>query len=776
MGNALGVNLEDRYYLQKVKLGEGSFGVVWRAREKSSNAIVAIKQIDKNKMLHRGASREDVLREIEMMKTCKHPNVTELYDTFEDSTYISLALEYCDGGDFGDKVNERAKDLQEHEAAEWARQICSAIEALHSKEICHRDIKPDNFMMANEQVKLCDFGLAVKLKPGELCRVRCGTPAFMAPELLKLPNTDGYGHLVDMWAAGITLYMLICGGKHPFIAHDNSFNEQLCYSGKLDFSAHDGFQFLRGAGRPPKFSEAPRVLARKMVEPDANKRISARFALEDPWLNHGSKSKPGAVSEARTAKYLEQRNGLNSAIPGAPSPAFPNGTPNPTTVNNTTSTNTSSSDAVAALAAAAIVVPALAFAHVTAPPEHTSHVGTTYTDTNLNPNAKQGSSNPGAAVTNPSGAPLCSDMHLPVNQLPANVQQFQAVRPQSRLNEPKLESHRHTGVAITQKERPKSMQNHKEAKIATIVMVGPTGQGKSTLGNMLAGGGQGYTPFKTSDDFDSETLDCAHADFLHDSREHRAIDTIGFLDTRMDASENMDKFSCFADRAPAGIDVFLFVLKKGRFTEQSLGQLVAFRSIAGDSAMSYTILVFTHCGAETNESLRERCLSSTNPHLKNAVDSCAVVLGVDSLDTDRSEDDRVNLLNAVSDLIKDHHGVKYDNAALNEARERRQALKERIETLSEERRNMMHDKMDALFNGRLTFDQVQKAVEEAAENEERERKAAEERVGLQALLSAAQSEATAWKEVARNALRGAGGAQGNSLGLAGCCTPMPGHL
>lgn len=300
-------------------------------------------------------------------------------------------------------------------------------------------------------------------------------------------------------------------------------------------------------------------------------------------------------------------------------------------------------------------------------------------------------------------------------------------------------------------------------------MVGPTGQGKSTLGNVLTSGVQ----FKTSDDFDSETLDCAHADFSFDTRPHRAIDTIGFLDTRMDASENMDKFACFADRAPAGIDAFVFVLKKGRFTEQSLGQIKAFQSVAGESAMKHTILVFTHCGDETNDALRSRCESSTNQHLKDAVNSCASILGVDSLATHRCEDDRISILNSIKDLIRSNHGVKYDNATLNEARQRRMALLDKIQGLSAERRDAMSDKIDALFNGRLTFDQVSKAVDDAVEHEEAERKAAAERISLQALLAAAKSEASAWKQVAQNALRGAAGSQaGNSLGLAGCCAPV----
>lgn len=305
----------------------------------------------------------------------------------------------------------------------------------------------------------------------------------------------------------------------------------------------------------------------------------------------------------------------------------------------------------------------------------------------------------------------------------------------------------------------------------TLVMVGPTGQGKSTLGNMVAGGGEGYAPFTTSDDFDSETLESAHADFEWNFNRFRTIDTIGFLDTRMDASQNMDKFAGFADRAPGGIDVFLFVLKKGRFTEQSMGQIHAFRAVAGDDAMKHCILVFTHCGSETNESLRERVQSTTNQYLKEAVEMCADFLGVDSLATDR--DDRQNLLEAVMSTIKSNGGRKYDNRALGEARRRREVLLDKIRTLDQERREAMEDKINGLFHGRVNFDQVEKAVDEAIERAEAQRRAEEERISLQALLAAAQSEAQAWKEVARSVL-GSQNSGGGMLGLSGCCGPPAG--
>lgn len=315
---------------------------------------------------------------------------------------------------------------------------------------------------------------------------------------------------------------------------------------------------------------------------------------------------------------------------------------------------------------------------------------------------------------------------------------------------------------------PPSKKADSDGKRVTIVMVGPTGQGKSTLGNMVAGGGA--TPFTTSDDFDSETLEAAHVDFAWDFQPFRAIDTIGFLDTRMDASHNMDKFAGFADRAPGGIDAFLFVLKKGRFTEQSLGQISAFRAVAGDEALRHCILIFTHCGAETNESLQERCTSTANPHLREAMDCCTFVVGVDSLAPDR-EGDRGTVLEAIKGTIRANNGQKYDNATLTEARRRRAELRERISRhLSQERLEAMEEKLEGLFHGRFTYEQVAKAAEEAIEREERQRKEEEERISLQALLAAAKSEAQAWKEVAKSVLLAQRGSSGGGI-LGACCGP-----
>jgi serine/threonine protein kinase len=258
--------LEDRYYLQKVKLGQGSFGTVWRAVDRHSNRVVAIKQLDKAAMPRRGVRQQDIEREVNVMQAVVHENITQLLSTFEDRGHIYLALEYCDGGDFGDKVKERGLHLTEPEASDWMRQVLSAIAALHAKAICHRDIKPDNFMVHANTVKLADFGLALFLPRGRLLTEKCGTPAFMCPEQHKLPRgSRGYTNLCDVWAAGVTMYMLMFGGRHPFLTSSQQIDEKRLLGGHLCFSVDLGLCGFGLGGGEGRFSEPARRLCKRLV-------------------------------------------------------------------------------------------------------------------------------------------------------------------------------------------------------------------------------------------------------------------------------------------------------------------------------------------------------------------------------------------------------------------------------------------------------------------------------------------------------------------------------
>merc|ERR1719210_1179764 len=146
---------EDRYFNQETKLVEGEFGTVWRAVDKKADKYVIIKLLDKAflKKQQQQQSRNDVEREIKLMKVWRHDNIVALYDTFENEKSIFIVLEYCDGGSFSDKIKEQGINLSEEDAADWVAQMAEAITALHSKCICHRDIKPENFMVSNCKIK-----------------------------------------------------------------------------------------------------------------------------------------------------------------------------------------------------------------------------------------------------------------------------------------------------------------------------------------------------------------------------------------------------------------------------------------------------------------------------------------------------------------------------------------------------------------------------------------------------------------------------------------------
>jgi len=280
----LNAKVEDRYFIQKVKLGEGAFGTVWRAIDRQMQEVVAIKQLDKNRMLARRVQREDLEREVCVMSLCMGPNLIRLLNTFEDDANFFMALEYCDGGDFGDKLRERSLECPEGEAASWMRDIINAIEALHAAQVCHRDVKPDNFMVAGTTLKLADFGLSCFLPPTKVLHEKCGTPAYMAPELMQLPgNSRGYSLPVDMWAAGVILYMIMNGGRQPFVLPGGQVDTRSLLEGRLDFG-NENLLNMSMLGFNARFSDAARQICKGLVEVHSEVRMTAAEALQHPWM------------------------------------------------------------------------------------------------------------------------------------------------------------------------------------------------------------------------------------------------------------------------------------------------------------------------------------------------------------------------------------------------------------------------------------------------------------------------------------------------------------
>ena len=180
------------YDIDDKPIGEGSFGVVYKAKEKSTKLVRAIKQIFNENI----TNYDGFMTEVSALKTLDHPNVVKLFEVYQDKNWVFLVLEYLDGGELFDYITDR-DHLTEADAARFFKQMMSAIIYCHKNRICHRDLKPDNFMLASKDkdayIKLIDFGLSRSFYKfhgegkGEVIRMetRVGTSLYMAPEVLS---------------------------------------------------------------------------------------------------------------------------------------------------------------------------------------------------------------------------------------------------------------------------------------------------------------------------------------------------------------------------------------------------------------------------------------------------------------------------------------------------------------------------------------------------------------------------------------------------------------
>jgi len=197
------------FYRYGKLLGKGAFGKVILGVHALSGRKVAIKYIEKAYMKEERRKRK-VFQEILAMRTINHPNVVKLYEVFESNSHLLMVLEYARGGDLLHYVKDRGR-LSEDEARGLFRQIVEAVRACHIRNIIHRDVKLDNVLLDKQCTRaiLCDFGVCRSIKRGEMIREHCGTPAYLAPEIIANMDYDGY--YVDFWSLGVLLYAMVTG-------------------------------------------------------------------------------------------------------------------------------------------------------------------------------------------------------------------------------------------------------------------------------------------------------------------------------------------------------------------------------------------------------------------------------------------------------------------------------------------------------------------------------------------------------------------------------------
>ncbi|XP_047058968.1 CBL-interacting protein kinase 5 [Lolium rigidum] len=264
--------LMNRYELGRM-LGQGTFAKVYHARNLASNQSVAIKVIDKEKVLRVGMI-EQIKREISIMRLVRHPNVVQLHEVMASKSKIYFAMEYVRGGElFGRVARGR---LKEDAARKYFQQLIGAVDFCHSRGVYHRDLKPENLLVDEHgNLKVSDFGLSALKecqKQDGLLHTTCGTPAYVAPEII---NKKGYdGEKADIWSCGVILFVLLAGYL-PF--QDSNLMEMYR-------------KISRGDVRYPQwFTSDARKLLPRLLDPNPNTRITMDKLIEHPWFKKGYK-------------------------------------------------------------------------------------------------------------------------------------------------------------------------------------------------------------------------------------------------------------------------------------------------------------------------------------------------------------------------------------------------------------------------------------------------------------------------------------------------------
>uniref|UniRef100_A0A673NP42 non-specific serine/threonine protein kinase n=1 Tax=Sinocyclocheilus rhinocerous TaxID=307959 RepID=A0A673NP42_9TELE len=288
-------NVED-YYEIGDELGSGQFAVVKKCRHKSTGVEYAAKFIKKrrSKSSRRGVSKNDIEREVSILKEIQHPNVITLHNVFENKNEVILILELVAGGELFDFLAEK-ESLSEEEATEFLKQILDGVSYLHSKQIAHFDLKPENIMLLNRSVphpriKLIDFGLAHKIDFGNDFKNIFGTPEFVAPEVV---NYEPLGLEADMWSIGVITYILLSGAS-PFLGENKQ--ETLANVSAVDYEFDEEY-FSNTSALAKDF------IARLLLK-DPKKRMTILDSLQHPWIK--PKDTQQALSRKESAVNMEK--------------------------------------------------------------------------------------------------------------------------------------------------------------------------------------------------------------------------------------------------------------------------------------------------------------------------------------------------------------------------------------------------------------------------------------------------------------------------------------
>lgn len=279
-------------------LGEGTFGKVKYAVNTETGGSVAIKILDKASIQQQNMG-EQIKKEISIMKMIKHPAVVNLHEVLASRSKIFIVLEFISGGELFDKIVDAGK-FDETKAQYYFHQMVGGVAYCHDQGVYHRDLKPENLLLtAEDDLKISDFGLSSISIAGtesvsQLLHTTCGTPNYVAPEVLADKGYDGQA--ADVWSLGVILYVLLAG----FLPFDEP-----TMSGLFRKIQKGDFQF------PPWFSPEAKDLIGKILVVDPAKRFQLKDVQAHKWYTAGQ-----SKADAQVANIDQSKADVGAAIQG----------------------------------------------------------------------------------------------------------------------------------------------------------------------------------------------------------------------------------------------------------------------------------------------------------------------------------------------------------------------------------------------------------------------------------------------------------------------------
>ncbi|PWA61673.1 hypothetical protein CTI12_AA373060 [Artemisia annua] len=331
----LGKQYDDvkQYYTMGKELGRGQFGVTFLCTEKSTGHKYACKSISKKKLVTK-SDKDDMRKEIQIMQHLSgQANIVEFKGAYEDKQSVHLVMEVCEGGELFDRIIAKGH-YSERAAASICRSIVNVVHVCHFMGVMHRDLKPENFLLSdkseNALLKTTDFGLSVFIQEGKSYRDVVGSAYYVAPEVLQRK----YGKEIDIWSAGVILYILL-SGVPPFWADVQldytSYNPKMpinsvvclpfgqiiqvitqkCLSttetekGIFDAVLEGYIDFESDPW--PSISKSAKDLVRRMLTQDPKRRITSAQVLEHPWIREDGEASDKPIDSAVLSRMKQFR-------------------------------------------------------------------------------------------------------------------------------------------------------------------------------------------------------------------------------------------------------------------------------------------------------------------------------------------------------------------------------------------------------------------------------------------------------------------------------------